>query len=165
LDGESNADHEEQTDLNQWSIRKVGMSTTGWTMVSIAAWKACAGGAGGAGGELRTRGTRATLLSTLATESSDGGGGDKVDDEDDGDAGDKGDADAEEGTKETENPSVDARGGTEAFASSRSGLSKVFAEGDTIDSDAAVTSWVKFAGPLACAAAGLSCLVDHCRRC
>ncbi len=138
------------------------MSTTGWTMVSIAAWETCAGGAGG---ELRTRGTRATLLSTLATESSDWGGGDKVDEEDDGDAGDKGDADADEGTKETENPSVDVRGGTGAFASSRSGFSKVFAEGDTIDSDAAVTSWVKFAGPLACAAAGLSCLVDHCRRC
>jgi hypothetical protein len=35
----------------------------------------------------------------------------------------------------------------------------------TMDSDAAVTSWVKLAGPLAAVVFGLSCFVDHCRRC
>jgi hypothetical protein len=32
-------------------------------------------------------------------------------------------------------------------------------------SEAAVTSWLKFSGPVAVAFHGLSCLVDHCNRC
>jgi hypothetical protein len=37
---------------------------------------------------------------------------------------------------------------------------------ETMDLDAALTSCVKFAGPLGCAVGGLiSCLVDHWRRC
>jgi hypothetical protein len=36
---------------------------------------------------------------------------------------------------------------------------------ETMDSEAAVTSWVKFAGPLGFVVVGLSCLVDHWSRC
>lgn len=36
---------------------------------------------------------------------------------------------------------------------------------ETMDSEAAVTSWLKLAGPLALAVVGFSCLVDHWRRC
>ena len=50
---------------------------------------------------------------------------------------------------------------------SRSESSAAFAGLETMmDSEAAVTSWVKLAGPLVLAAAvGFSCLVDHWRRC
>ncbi len=50
--------------------------------------------------------------------------------------------------------------------SSRSESSAAFAGLETMmDSEAAVTSWVKLAGPLVLAAVGFSCLVDHWRRC
>ncbi len=49
---------------------------------------------------------------------------------------------------------------------SRSDSSAALAGLETMmDSEAAVTSWVKFAGPLVLAAVGFSCLVDHWRRC
>ncbi len=49
---------------------------------------------------------------------------------------------------------------------SRSESSAAFAGLETMmDSEAAVTSWVKLAGPLVLAAVGFSCLVDHWSRC
>ena len=36
---------------------------------------------------------------------------------------------------------------------------------EAMDTEAAVTSWVKFAGPLVFVVVGLSCLVDHWSRC
>jgi hypothetical protein len=47
----------------------------------------------------------------------------------------------------------------------RSESSAALAVLETIDSEAAVTSWVKLAGPLVLVAVGFSCLVDHWRRC
>lgn len=117
---------------------------------------------------------------TLAAGISCCDGGEGVDvDEDDDDDGDRdrdddGDADADRVIGGT--TSLSANDGTVSLSvkvgtaagpgvPSRPGSSPAFVGFETMDSEAAVTSWVKLAGPLALVAVGFSCLVDHWRRC
>lgn len=122
-------------------------------------------------------GTR--CVSTLAVGSSYWGGGDDGDEEDEEDEGDHGDGGRDrdmdrDGVGDAE--ADRARDGTvsrwagagpvgSGLAPSRSEPAVDFAGLETIDSEAAVTSWVKLAGPLVLAGVGRSCLVDHWSRC
>lgn len=115
--------------------------------------------------------TRAPWASTFVTGSSHWGGGEGVDEEEDdeGDADVHGEVDTDTVTDGTPSLSVDMGTRGEGPAPSRPTPSAAVAGLDTMDWEAAVTSWVKFAGPLVFAvvdvAVGLSCFVDHWRRC
>jgi len=110
-------------------------------------------------------GTRLAWASKPVTESSYCDGGDGVDEDGDedteGDADVDGDADAERVRNGTASLSVETGTNGEALVASWPGPSEGVAGVDTIDSEAAVTSWVKFAGPLVFVVVGLSCLVLH----
>lgn len=93
------------------------------------------------------------MVPAFVTASPSWGGGDSVDEEDDGDV-----------ATGAESWLEDAGDATAIFAPPRAGPAAVLA-GFAMDWEAAVTSWLKLAGPLAFFAVGLSCLVDHCRRC
>jgi hypothetical protein len=110
-------------------------------------------------------------LLTLAAGSScwDGGDGVDVGEDDDGDGDrdrdDDGDAEADRAIDGTVSLSVNDGTATSPVAPTRLDSSAAFVGFETMDSEAAVTSWVKLAGPLALVVVGFSCLVDHWRRC
>jgi hypothetical protein len=139
-----------------------------WTMVNSGAWSSSLGHPGS---DLGATEARATWLSTLAAESScwDGGDGVDVDEANDGDGDrdrdDDGDADADRVMVGTVSLLANDGTTTSPAGPSRPNSSAVLVGLETIDSEAAVTNWVKLAGPLALVVVGFSCLVDHWRRC
>ena len=156
-------------------IKKVWMSTTGWNKIGSGAWSS----SGHPSSNSVTVETGTSCDSTLAAGSSYWGGGDDCDEDEDEDEGDHGDGgkdrdrdgvgDAEADRARDGTVSRWAGAGAGAMASglapSRSEPVVDFAGLETIDSEAAVTSWVKLAGPLVLVGVGRSCLVDHWSRC
>jgi hypothetical protein len=117
--------------------------------------------------------TSAVLVSPFVGESWSWGGSDEAGDQGKGD----GDADAEAEAEAEAEADKDAgvedvrpanAGGGTAATGVWEPFRTVFAAAFSacvMDLEAAVTSCVKFSGPLTLVATGLSCLVDHCRRC
>lgn len=100
-----------------------------------------------------------------STGASDWGGGERVNE----DGGGEGDSVADRGAEEDSRLTAAAGLGVVGLAagtlaSDPDGLPAGEAV-LTIEAEAAVTSWAKLSGPVVLTTVGLSCLVDHWRRC